>query len=112
MIKKIFNSLLIALSLGAFSSAVVANPIKSVATVDMQKLFSEYHLTKGAQAKVKADQATIGKENNDKLAEIRKIASSIEAASYRQTKVMLLRATVVSGSTAVIKQSTRVLLVR
>jgi len=83
MIKKIFNSLLIALSLGAFSSAVVANPIKSVATVDMQKLFSEYHLTKGAQAKVKADQATIGKENNDKLAEIRKIASSIEALNKK-----------------------------
>ena len=72
MIKKFLNPLLIALSLGVLSSSVIAAPVKSVATVDMQKLFSEYHLTKGAQAKVK------GKENNEKLAEIRKIATKIE----------------------------------
>jgi len=78
MIKKFLNPLLIALSLGVLSSSVIAAPVKSVATVDMQKLFSEYHLTKGAQAKVKGDQAQVGKENNEKLAEIRKIATKIE----------------------------------
>ena len=78
MINKFFKPLLLTLGLGVFASSAIAGPIKSVATVDMQKLFSEYHLTKGAQAKVKADQATIGKENNEKLAEIRKIATKIE----------------------------------
>ena len=44
----------------------------------MKKLFDEYHLTKVAQEKVKANQAVIQKENNEKLVVIRKIADEIK----------------------------------
>lgn len=81
MIKKFLKPLLVTLSLAVFTSSAVAGPIKSVATVDMKKLFDEYHLTKGAQAKVKENQAEIAKENNGKLADIRKIADKIAELS-------------------------------
>lgn len=77
MIKKFLKPLLFTFSFSLFTSALTAAPINSVATVDMKKLFDEYHLTKGAQAKVKDNQAEIAKENNEKLAEIRKIADKI-----------------------------------
>ncbi|MFT6793525.1 MAG: outer membrane protein [Rubritalea sp.] len=81
MIKKFLKPLLVALSLAAFTSSAFAEPIKSVASVDMKKLFDEYHLTKGAQDKVKQDQAEIAKKNNIKLADIRKVADKIEELS-------------------------------
>jgi outer membrane protein len=81
MIKKSLKPLLVALSLAAFTSSAFAEPIKSVASVDMKKLFDEYHLTKGAQDKVKQDQAEIAKKNNIKLADIRKVADKIEELS-------------------------------
>ncbi len=81
MIKKFLKPLLVTLSLSVFTSSALAGPIKSVATVDMKKLFEEYHLTKGAQGKVKEDQAVIAKQNNMKLADIRKIADKIEELS-------------------------------
>ncbi len=81
MIKKFLKPLLITLGLAVFTSSALAAPVKSVATVDMKKLFDEYHLTKGAQGKVKENQAEIAKENNEKLAEIRDIAKKIEDLS-------------------------------
>jgi outer membrane protein len=81
MIKKFLKPILVALSLTAFTSSALALPIKSVATVDMKKLFDEYHLTKVAQETVKANQAEIAKENNEKLAEIRQIADKIAELS-------------------------------
>jgi outer membrane protein len=81
MIKKFLKPLLVTLSLAVFTSSALAGPIKSVATVDMKKLFDEYHLTKGAQRKVKENQAAISKENNEKLAEIRKVADKIAELS-------------------------------
>ncbi len=83
MIKIFFRPLVITLGMGVFVSSALAEPLNSVATVDMQKLFAEYHLTKGAKAKVEADQALIGKENNEKLADIRKIADKIEALTKK-----------------------------
>lgn len=81
MIKKFLKPLLVTLSLAVFTSSAIADPIKSVASVDMKKLFDEYHLTKGAQDKVKQDQAEIAKQNNIKLADIRKVADKIEELS-------------------------------
>jgi Skp family chaperone for outer membrane proteins len=78
MIKKYLKPLLVTLSLAVFTSSALAVPIKSVATVDMKRLFEEYHLTKGAQDKVKEDKAVISKQNNLKLSDIRKIADKIE----------------------------------
>lgn len=81
MIKKFLRPLLITFSLAVITTPALARPIKSVVTVDMKKLFDEFHLTKDAQAIVKENQATIGKENNEKLAEIRKIADKIAELS-------------------------------
>lgn len=81
MIKKFLKPILVALSLVTFTSSALALPIKSVVTVDMKKLFDEYHLTKVAQETVKGYQAEIAKENNEKLAEIRQIADEIAELS-------------------------------
>lgn len=81
MIIKFLKPILVTLGLAVFTSSAFAAPVKSVATVDMKKLFDEYHLTKGAQEKVKENQAEIAKENNEKLAEIRKIADKIAELS-------------------------------
>lgn len=79
---KLLKPLFITLSIAIFSmGTATANEIKKVATVDMKKLFDEYHLTKGAQEKVKANQAVIQKENNEKLEEIRKIADELQKLS-------------------------------
>lgn len=83
MIKKFFRPLVITLGMSVFASSAMAEPIKSVATVDMQKLFAEYHLTKGAQAKVKADQVIIGKENTEKLADLTKIRDKIDSLTKK-----------------------------
>ncbi len=81
MMKKFLKPLLLVISLGALTFPAFALPIKSVATVDMKKLFDEYHLTKVAQEQVKTLQAEIAKENNEKLAEVRVIAEKIDELS-------------------------------
>jgi Skp family chaperone for outer membrane proteins len=78
MIKKLLKPILVSLSLALFTSTALAEPIKSVATVDMKKLFDEYHLTKAAQELVKDNQSEIKKEDSEKLAEVNKIVKEIE----------------------------------
>jgi Skp family chaperone for outer membrane proteins len=78
MIKKLLKPILVSLNLVIITSTAFASPIKSVATVDMKKLFDEYQLTKDAQKIVKENQAEIKKEDNEKVAEIRKIADQID----------------------------------
>jgi Skp family chaperone for outer membrane proteins len=78
MIKKFLKPLIVSLSLAIFTTSALAEPIKSVATVDMKKLFDEYHLTKAAQELVKENQVEIKKEDNEKLAEVNKIVKQIE----------------------------------
>jgi len=63
----------IAISIGTAS----AQNLK-IATVDMQKLFNEYHLTKKTQDQVKLDQAKIQKENEERLKRIRSLQEEIE----------------------------------
>ncbi len=79
---KFLKPIIVSLSVAIFSvGSVTADEIKKVATVDMKKLFDQYHLTKGAQEKVKANQAVIQKENNEKLEGIRKIADDLRKLS-------------------------------
>jgi len=79
---KFLKPIFIALSVAVFSTgSAVAEDVKKIATVDMKKLFDEYHLTKGAQEKVKANQAVIQKENNEKLEAIRAIAEELKTIS-------------------------------
>ncbi len=77
---KFLKPILLTLSIAIFSmGSATANDIKKFATIDMKKLFDEYHLTKGAQDKVRANQVIIAKENNARLKDIRKIADNIKA---------------------------------
>ena len=79
---KFLKPIFIALSVAVFSTgSALAEDVKKIATVDMKKLFDEYHLTKGAQEKVKANQAVIQKENNEKLEAIRAIAEELKTIS-------------------------------
>ncbi len=79
---KFLRPIMVTVSLAMFSmSTARAAEIKNVATVDMKKLFDEYYLTKSAQEQVKAEQAVIAKENNEKLKDINKIADEIKNLS-------------------------------
>lgn len=72
-LKPIVMTLGVALSM----SVATAEEIKKVATIDMKKLFDEYHLTKAAQADVKVKQAAVQKESNEKLTDIRALADKL-----------------------------------
>lgn len=49
-----------------------------IATVDMQQLFKEYHRTNEAQKQINVERAKIQKENNERLAHIRDLDTSLD----------------------------------
>lgn len=49
-----------------------------IATVDMQKLFKEYHRTADAQKQVNVERARIQKENDERLERIREIEAELQ----------------------------------
>ena len=49
-----------------------------IASVDMQKLFNDYHKTKEAQESLQTEQAAIQKKNNERLTEIKEIETEIQ----------------------------------
>jgi outer membrane protein len=53
-----------------------------VATVDMQELFKQYHLTNAAQEQINVERAKINQLNEDRLVRIREIEASLE--SYKK----------------------------
>lgn len=71
-------SMIVLVSLGVFSlaplllaqSGVGASPGIRIATIDMQKLFNEYHRTVTEQAKFSEEHKRIQKENEERLAGI------------------------------------------
>lgn len=71
-----FSLILCALALVS-TGAVNAQRLK-VATVDMQKLFKEYHRTNEEQQKFSEEFARIQKENNERLAAIRKLEEELQ----------------------------------
>jgi len=77
-LKPIFKPLAVAFIGALFTSSAIAAPVNSVATVNMQKLVNEFHQTKDVKEKLKIYRAEIAKENNEKLAEIKKLADKIE----------------------------------
>ncbi len=50
-----------------------------VATVDMQELFKQYHLTKAAQEQINVERAKIDQHNEDRLVRIREIEANLES---------------------------------
>lgn len=78
--KNILKTICIVAAFAVGITAANAQNLK-VATVDMQKLFNEYHLTKTTQENVKVDQAKIQKENSERLKKIRTLQEEIEKLS-------------------------------
>ncbi len=50
-----------------------------VATVDMQELFKQYHLTNAAQEQINVERAKINQLNEDRLVRIREIEANLES---------------------------------
>ncbi|MGJ8673292.1 OmpH family outer membrane protein [Rubritalea sp.] len=55
-----------------------------IASVNVQKLFNEYHMTKKVQAQVKVDQERIQKDNASRLEHIRGLQTEIEKLSKQR----------------------------
>ena len=49
-----------------------------IATVDIQKLFKDYHLTAKMQEQINVEQARIKKDNEERLARIRTVEEQLE----------------------------------
>ncbi|GAA4585747.1 hypothetical protein GCM10023107_01680 [Actinoplanes octamycinicus] len=65
-------------------SSVNAEDLK-IASVNVQKLFNEYHMTKKVQAQVKVDQERIQKDNASRLEHIRGLQTEIEKLSKQRS---------------------------
>ena len=61
----------------ALSSMASAQRLK-IATVEMERLFNEYHLTSAIQKEINIERARIQKDNNLRLADIREIETTIQ----------------------------------
>lgn len=81
--KKMFRSVFVVLGLFGMMNAGVAAELK-VASVDMQKLFNEYHGTKTAQEQLKVDQAAIQKDNAKRLEGIRALQEEIDSLTKKR----------------------------
>jgi outer membrane protein len=68
--------LAIALATSLISGASAQN--LKVATVDMQELFKQYHLTNAAQEQINVERAKINQLNEDRLVRIREIEANLE----------------------------------
>jgi len=55
---------------------VIHSPLR-IATVDMQELFKQYYRTNEAQKQINVERARIQKDNNERLARIRELESSL-----------------------------------
>ncbi len=61
-----------------FSSAASAQQRLKIATVDMERLFNEYHKTAEVQRDINIERARIQKDNNNKLSGIREIDAKLQ----------------------------------
>ncbi|MFC5049275.1 OmpH family outer membrane protein [Rubritalea spongiae] len=82
--KKILKSFLVVAATMIGLSSVNAEDLK-IASVNVQKLFNEYHMTKKVQAQVKVDQERIQKDNASRLEHIRGLQTEIEKLSKQRS---------------------------
>lgn len=73
-----FLSLALAATLVSAASAQNTKTIK-VATVDMQELFKQYHLTKDAQTQIDGERFKIQQDNEERLKRIKEIETNLES---------------------------------
>lgn len=86
--KNILKSfLVVAATVIGLSSASAAD--LKVATVDVEKLFNEFHMTKKVQSQVKVDQERIQKDNASRLEVIRGLQTEIETLSKQRSDATL-----------------------
>jgi len=72
--------------------AIIRSQLR-IATVDMQELFKQYYRTNEAQKQINVERARIQKDNNERLARIRELESSLSSLrkqlddpSYNESK--------------------------
>ena len=75
--KNISKSILVIAASIMSLTAATAEDLK-IASVSMQKLFNEYHMTKKVQEQVRVDQERIQKDNAKRLEHIRSLQEEIE----------------------------------
>ncbi|MEO1856439.1 MAG: OmpH family outer membrane protein [Rubritalea sp.] len=81
--KNILKSFLVSAATAMCLSSVSAEDLK-IASVNMEMLFNEFHMTKKVQAQVKVDQERIQKDNASRLEHIRGLQSEIEKLSKQR----------------------------
>lgn len=69
--------LAIALAASFITAATAQDRKLSIATVDMQELFKQYHRTNEAQKQINVERARIQKDNNERLTRIRELEESL-----------------------------------
>jgi outer membrane protein len=72
-----FASLLIACTLAAATATAREGRLK-IATVDVQRLFKEYHRTQEARKEINVERARLQKDGNDRLAHIRELDTALQ----------------------------------
>lgn len=75
---KVFRLISALVSALMVSTAVAEDSKLSIATVDMQELFKQYHRTDEAQKQINIERARIQKDNNERLARIRELEEQLE----------------------------------
>lgn len=86
--KSILKSFLVVAATVIGLSSASAEDLK-VATVNVEKLFNEFHMTKTVQAQVKIDQERIQKDNASRLEHIRGLQTEIEKLSKQRKDATL-----------------------
>ena len=86
--KSILKSFLFVAATVIGLSSASAEDLK-VATVNVEKLFNEFHMTKKVQAQVKIDQERIQKDNASRLEQIRTLQTEIENLSKQRSDATL-----------------------
>ncbi len=81
--KNILKSFLVVAATAVSLTSVSAEDLK-IASVNMEKLFNEFHMTKKVQAQVKVDQERIQKDNASRLEHIRGLQTEIEKLSKQR----------------------------
>lgn len=81
--KNILKSFLVVAATAVSLTSVSAEDLK-IASVSMEKLFNEFHMTKKVQIQVKVDQERIQKDNASRLEHIRGLQSEIEKLSKQR----------------------------
>ena len=76
MIRRFLTTAMAAVFACGFATAAPDSKLK-IATVDMQELFKQYYRTNEAQKQINVERARIQKDNNERMAKIREIETSL-----------------------------------